>query len=93
MTAPRVVAVENLKAGRELDAAQLRVEIREEFPSARIIVLTTYDGDEDIHRALEAGARGYLLKDMLVDEMTAVIRAVSQGRKGVPRAVTAKLAE
>jgi DNA-binding NarL/FixJ family response regulator len=67
--------------------------ILDEFPDARIIVLTTYDGDEDIRRALEAGARGYLLKDMLMGEMTAVIRAVSQGRTGVPRGVAAKLAE
>jgi DNA-binding NarL/FixJ family response regulator len=67
--------------------------ILNDFPDARIIVLTTYDGDEDIHRALEAGARGYLLKDMLMGEMTAVIRAVSQGRTGVPRGVAAKLAE
>ena len=67
--------------------------ILDESPDARIIVLTTYDGDENIHRALEAGARGYLVKDMLVGEMTKVIRAVSQGRKGVPPAVTARLAE
>jgi DNA-binding NarL/FixJ family response regulator len=67
--------------------------ILDESPDARIIVLTTYDGDENIHRALEAGARGYLLKDMLVDEMAEVIRAVSQGRTTVPRAVAAKLAQ
>jgi DNA-binding NarL/FixJ family response regulator len=42
----------------------------DDFPDARVIVLTTCDGDETIHRALEAGARGYLMKDMLVDEMT-----------------------
>ena len=67
--------------------------ILDEFPDAKVIVLTTYDGDEDIHRALEAGARGYLLKDMLENEMLEVIRAVHQGRKGIPRAVAAKLAE
>jgi DNA-binding NarL/FixJ family response regulator len=67
--------------------------ILDEYPDARIIVLTTFDGDEDIHRALEAGARGYLLKDMLVDEMKDVIRAVSQGRKSVPPSVSARLAE
>jgi DNA-binding NarL/FixJ family response regulator len=67
--------------------------ILDEFPDARVIVLTTYDGDENIHRALEAGARGYLLKDMLVDQMAEAIRAVSQGGTGVPRAVAAKLAE
>lgn len=76
-----------------MDGLAATQAILDEFPEARVIVLTTYDGDEDIHRALEAGARGYLLKDMLVDEMAEVIRAVSQGRKGVPRAVAAKLAE
>jgi len=67
--------------------------IIEEFPDARVIVLTTYGGDEDIHRALEAGARGYLVKDMLVDEVMDVVRAVHQGRRGIPHAVAAKLAE
>lgn len=67
--------------------------ILEEFPDARVIVLTTYGGDEDIHRALEAGARGYLVKDMLVDEVMDVVRAVHQGRRGIPHAVAAKLAE
>ncbi|HEU4473896.1 MAG TPA: response regulator transcription factor [Gemmatimonadales bacterium] len=67
--------------------------ILDEFPDARVIVLTTYGGDEDIHRALEAGARGYLVKDMLVDEVMDVVRAVHQGRRGIPQAVAAKLAE
>jgi DNA-binding NarL/FixJ family response regulator len=67
--------------------------IVDEFPEARIIVLTTYGGDEDIHRALEAGARGYLVKDMLVEEVMDVVRAVHQGRRGIPPTVAAKLAE
>ena len=67
--------------------------ILDEFPDAKVIVLTTYDGDEDVHRALEAGAQGYLLKDMLVAEVMGVVRAVHQGRRGIPRAVAAKLAE
>lgn len=67
--------------------------ILDEFSDARVIVLTTYDGDEDIHRALAAGARGYLVKDMLVDEVMDVVRAVHQGRRGIPPAVAAKLAE
>ena len=75
-----------------MDGLEATRAILDEFADARIVVLTTYDGDEDIHRALEAGARGYLLKDMLVDEMAEVIRAVSQGRTSVPRAVAAKLA-
>ena len=62
-------------------------------PGARIIVLTTYDGDEDIHRALAAGARGYLLKDMMRTELLGVIEAVHRGQRGIPAPVAARLAE
>jgi DNA-binding NarL/FixJ family response regulator len=64
-----------------------------EDPEARIIVLTTYDGDEDIFRALDAGARGYLLKDMLRTEVLNAVRAVRSGRRGIPAPVAARLAE
>lgn len=64
-----------------------------EFPDARIVALTTYDGDEDIHRALDAGAKGYLLKDMLRTEVLNVIRAVHRGQRGIPGPVAARLAE
>lgn len=64
-----------------------------EHPEARIVALTTYDGDEDIHRALEAGAKGYLLKDMLRTEVLSVIRAVHRGQRGIPGSVAARLAE
>ena len=67
--------------------------IRAEFPEARIIALTTYDGDADIRRALSAGARGYLMKDMLVAEVVAAIRAVSRGERAIPVAVAVRLAE
>jgi DNA-binding NarL/FixJ family response regulator len=62
-------------------------------PNARIIVLTTFDGDEDIHRALAAGARGYLLKDMMRTDLLAVIRSVHRGQRGIPAPVAARLAE
>ena len=62
-------------------------------PKARIIVLTTYDGDEDIHRALAAGARGYLLKDMMRTELLGVIQSVYRGHRGIPAPVAARLAE
>ncbi len=62
-------------------------------PNARIIVLTTYDGDEDIHRALAAGARGYLLKDMMRTDLLGVIRAVHCGQRGIPGPIAARLAE
>jgi DNA-binding NarL/FixJ family response regulator len=64
-----------------------------EFPGARIVALTTYDGDEDIHRALEAGAKGYLLKDMLRTEVLHAIRAVHRGQRVIPAPVAARLAE
>jgi DNA-binding NarL/FixJ family response regulator len=67
--------------------------IRQEFSSARIIVLTTFDGDEDIYRALQAGARGYLLKDMFGEELMDAIRTVHAGKTRIPPAVAQRLAE
>ena len=67
--------------------------IRAEFPEARIIVLTTFDGDEDIYRALQAGAKGYLLKGMSSDELIDAIRLVHGGRSRIPAAVAERLAE
>jgi DNA-binding NarL/FixJ family response regulator len=67
--------------------------IVEEFPHARIVVLTTYAGDEDIHRALDAGAMGYLLKDMMAADVVKVVRLVMSGRRGIPPTIAAKLAE
>jgi two-component system NarL family response regulator len=67
--------------------------LRREFPDSRLIALTTYDGDEDIYRALEAGAQAYLLKDMICDEILAAIRAVHAGQRRIPAAVGTRLAE
>jgi DNA-binding NarL/FixJ family response regulator len=67
--------------------------IRERFADARFIVLTTFDGDEDIYRALQAGARAYLLKGMPLDDLLATIRAVHAGRLHVPAEVAEKLAQ
>jgi two-component system, NarL family, response regulator len=64
-----------------------------EFDSAAIVVLTTFDGDEDIYRGLQAGAKGYLLKDAGTEELLAAIRTVARGQKYIPPAVGAKLAE
>jgi DNA-binding NarL/FixJ family response regulator len=66
--------------------------IRREFPDARIIVLTTFDGDEDIYRALQAGARGYMLKGMFGDELMDAIRAVHAGKSSIPPLVAERLA-
>ena len=67
--------------------------IRAEYPNARFVVLTTYDGDEDIYRALQAGAKGYLLKGMTLDELLETVRVVHGGRSRIPPAIAEKLAE
>ena len=67
--------------------------IRVETPHARFVVLTTYDGDEDIYKALKAGARAYLLKGMTTDELVATIRTVHAGKSHIPPAIAERLAE
>jgi DNA-binding NarL/FixJ family response regulator len=67
--------------------------IRVDFPEARIIMLTTFEGDVEIQRALLAGARGYLLKSSPFEELVAVIRKVHSGRKHLPNEVAQTLAE
>ncbi|HEX5228496.1 MAG TPA: response regulator transcription factor [Bryobacteraceae bacterium] len=69
------------------------IAIRAEFSDARIIMLTTFEGDVEIQRALEAGARGYLLKNMPPRELLDVIRQVHAGKKRVPAEVASHLAE
>lgn len=76
----------------KLSGVEALRKIRHEFPQARVIVLTTFDGDEDIFRALEAGARGYLLKGMPLEELVAAIHLVHQGRSSIPPEVAEKLA-
>lgn len=72
-----------------LDAA---IEIRKEFPRSRLIALSTYEGDEDIRRALQAGVQAYLTKDVLHSELIDAIRAVHTGRTYLPTRVAAVLA-
>jgi len=69
------------------------IAIRAEFPEARIIMLTTFEGDVEVQRALEAGARGYMLKSMPPKELVEVIRQVHAGKKGIPSHLAAQLAE
>jgi DNA-binding NarL/FixJ family response regulator len=64
-----------------------------EFPDARIVALTTYEGDEDIYRALSAGAKGYVVKDMLRTQLLDVVRQVHGGQRGIPTEIAARLAE
>ena len=86
------VALIDLRLPR-MSGVEVIERIRMEAPQARFIVLTTYDGDEDIYRAMKAGARAYLLKGMTSEELIATIRAVHAGRSHLPPAIAEKLAE
>jgi two-component system NarL family response regulator len=68
-------------------------EIIKEFPKARILLFTTYDGDEDIYRAMHSGARGYILKDAAQEDLFKAIRAIHAGQRYLSPPVGAKLAE
>jgi len=80
----RMPAMSGIQALREIRAFDGR---------ARVVMLTTFDGDEDIHRAIEAGARAYLLKEMTGDELTAAILRVHAGERVLPPPVEARMAE
>jgi len=69
------------------------IAIRSEFPGARVLILTTFEGDAEIQRALEAGARGYLLKTMPPADLIDAIRQVHAGKKRIPPEIAAQLAE
>ena len=77
----------------EMGGIEAIVAIRESFPNARIVVLTTYTGDIQVLRALRAGARGYLLKGRVNTELLEVIRAVHRGQKRIPPEIAAELAD
>jgi len=67
--------------------------IRAETPAARFVVLTTFDGDEDIYRSLQAGAKAYLLKGMTIDDLLSTIRLVHAGKTSISPEIAEKLAE
>ena len=77
----------------DMSGIDTMIAIRSEFPEARILMLTTFEGDVEIQRALQAGARGYLLKSMPPGELLAGIRDVHAGKKRIPPEVAAHLAE
>jgi DNA-binding NarL/FixJ family response regulator len=77
----------------DLGGLDVMIAIRSEFPDARVIVLTTVEGDMDVQRALKAGARGYLSKSMPSRQMVDTIRQVHAGKKCVPPEIAADLAE
>lgn len=67
-------------------------EIRSKHPNARVLMLTTYDGDTDIHRAIQAGAQGYVLKNSTGDKLIPALRAVAAGQKWIPKEIATRLA-
>jgi DNA-binding NarL/FixJ family response regulator len=77
----------------DLSGIDAMIAIRNDFPDARIVMLTTFEGDVEIQRALAAGARGYILKSMPPQELAETVRQVHGGRKRIPSQVAAHLAE
>src|SRR6266849_8612742 len=77
----------------DMSGIDTMIAIRTEFPDARVIMLTTFEGDVEVQRALGAGARGYMLKSMPPKDLVEVIRQVHAGKKRVPAELAARLAE
>ena len=75
------------------DGIQTIKELIARDPAVRVLVLTTYDNEEDIFRALEAGARGYLLKDTTSEELVEAVRQIHEGERYLPQAVASRLAD
>ena len=90
-TRPDVVLMDLRLPG--LGGVEATLAVRKEFPDARIIVLTTFDTDEDIYRAIQSGAKSYLLKDTPDDDLSATIRAVHAGEEPLPPKVAERLAQ
>lgn len=76
-----------------MGGVEATIAIRKEFPEARVIVLTTFDMDEDIYRAMDSGAKSYLLKDTPEDELAATIRAVHAGEEKLAPKLAERLAQ
>ena len=74
------------------DGIQATTEIRSQHPDARVLVLTTFDGDTDIHKALQAGAQGYVLKNSTGEKLIPAMRAVIAGQRWIPTEVASRLA-
>jgi DNA-binding NarL/FixJ family response regulator len=77
----------------DISGIDAMIAIRTEFPDARVIMLTTFEGDAEIQRALEGGAKGYMLKSMPRKQLVEMIRRVHSGKKHIPPEVVAHLAE
>jgi DNA-binding NarL/FixJ family response regulator len=87
---PNLVLMDLRMPGKDGIAATK--EIRRRHPHARVLMLTTYDGDTDIHRAIEAGAQGYVLKNSTGDKLIPALRAVAAGERWIPREIASRLA-
>ena len=77
----------------EMGGVDAIITIRQEFPAARIIILTTYEGDEDVYRGLQSGACGYIFKNVPMDEIIRAVHTVHGGKKYIPPEVGEKLSE
>jgi DNA-binding NarL/FixJ family response regulator len=75
-----------------MDGIRATTEIRAQHPEARVLMLTTYDGDTDIYRAVQAGAQGYVLKNSTGDKLIPALRAVAAGQKWIPKEIASRLA-
>jgi len=74
------------------DGISATAEIRAKHPNARVLMLTTFDGDTDIHRAMQAGAQGYVLKNSTGDKLIPALRAVAAGQRWIPKEIATRLA-
>jgi len=74
------------------DGVRATAEIKAKHPNARVLMLTTFDGDTDIHRAMEAGAQGYVLKNTTGDKLIPALRAVAAGQRWIPKEIATRLA-
>ncbi|HVU23489.1 MAG TPA: response regulator transcription factor [Opitutus sp.] len=88
---PEIVLMDLRLTG--ISGVEAIIGIRKEFPEARVIVITTFDADEDVYRAIQSGAKSYLLKDMSKEEIVGTIRDVRAGREKLPDSVAGRLAE
>jgi DNA-binding NarL/FixJ family response regulator len=74
------------------DGSPATAEIKAKYPNARVLMLTTFDGDTDIHRAMEAGAQGYVLKNSTGEKLIPALRAVAAGQRWIPKEIATRLA-
>jgi len=74
------------------DGVSATAEIKSKHPNARVLMLTTFDGDTDIHRAMQAGAQGYVLKNTTGDKLIPALRAVAAGQRWIPKEIATRLA-